>query len=68
MSRQNLVFKKGMTSKQIAMLYYKICDSYTGEDRQVLDEAFKEAFWNAQKKELYYAMEQSSDSQIYCAQ
>jgi hypothetical protein len=63
-----MLFKKGMTSKQIAMLYYKICDSYTGEDKQMLDEAFNKAFWDAQREELEYAMEHTSDSQIYCAQ
>ena len=68
MRGQIIDFKNGMTSKQIAMMYYKNCDSYTGEDRKKLDEAFDKAFRDAQKREIEYAIKQSSDTRIYCAQ
>ncbi len=57
-----------MTSKQIAMVYYGMCDSYSGEDKKVLDDAFNKAFLDAQEREINYAFTHSGDGYTYCAQ
>lgn len=67
MNKYSSLFKKNMTSKQIALKYFDISGSYNGEDKKMLDEAFDEAFKNAQHKELEYASANSGEGYAYCA-
>ncbi|SCY68614.1 hypothetical protein SAMN02910292_02489 [Lachnospiraceae bacterium XBB2008] len=62
------LFKDDMTSKQMALLYYEICDSYSGEDRKKLDDAFDKAFVDAQKREVDYCLSLSEEGRVYCSQ
>ena len=67
MNQYSSLFKKGMSSKQMGLKYFKICDSFKGDERKLLDEAFKEAFLQAQHKETEYAFAKSGDGYAYCA-
>ena len=67
MNKFNSLFKKKMTSKEIALVYYGISDSYKGEEKELLDQAFKEAFLEAQHREDDYAFARSGDGYAYCA-
>lgn len=67
MNKYMKLFKTNMTSKQSALLYYAVCDSYKGEERKLLDEAFDAAFLEAQKRELDYAFSITRNGYVYCA-
>ena len=46
MNKYRKLFKKNMTPKQIAYLYFSLCDSLRGDEdnTKLLDEAFLEAY------------------------
>lgn len=66
MNKYSKLFKDNMTSKQIGLKYFEICDSFDGKDREMLDNAFKEAYLKAEDRELEYAYANSSEDCNYC--
>ena len=68
MNKYTTLFNDNMSSKQIAIKYFTICDSLEGNDREMLDSAFKEAYLKAEDKELEYAYANSGDGCTYCTQ
>lgn len=67
MNKYSKLFKDNMTSKQIGLKYFRICDSFDGKDREMLDSAYKEAYIKAEDRELEYAYANSGDGYAYCA-
>lgn len=67
MNKNNL-FDDGMSSRQIALKYFSLCDSVKGNERELLDNQFNKAFKKAQTKELIYAFEHSENGSVYVAQ
>ena len=68
MNKYSSFFNNNMTSRQIALKYYGMCDSVKGDDRKLLDQAFDEAYLKSQEKELKYAFENSGDGSILVSQ
>ena len=67
MDRFENIFKKNMSSRQVALEYFKISDNYKGEDAEMLKKAFDIAFLDAQHREDAYAFAHSGNGYAYCA-
>lgn len=67
MAKKRTIFNDAMTSRQIAIKYFSICDSVKGDERKQLDNQFDNAYKKAQTRELEYAFGQSEDGTAYVA-
>ena len=68
MNKYSSLFKGNMSSKQIALKYFKICDSFEDSEKEMLEKAFDEAYLKAEHRELEYAYANSGDGYIYATQ
>ena len=66
-NRYKNLFKKNMTSKQIAIEFFRISDNFEGQEKEMLTDAFNKAFIEAQHRETALAFANSGKDHVYCA-
>ena len=62
------LFDDNMSSRQIAMIYFRISDTVTGDEQKKLDTVFRKASMKAKKRELQNAFAVSNDGVAYMTQ